>query len=197
YDEKLFTKEIINKETEIDNLNKPIVGYSGVLRSYIDFELLEFLLKESDFYLVCIGYIDRSYKKKFNILKNYKNFIHIDYKPIDEIPNYVKRFNVGILPYSINNFTKSVYPLKFFEYMAMGIPIVSSALPELEKYSGIIGYSKSKEEFLENCIKAINGYYNSKFSEYEKIISENSWKKVFDKIEENLIEVYKEKGINS
>lgn len=195
YDKKIFSEKTEVKKTEIDNLDKPILGYSGVLRSYIDFELLRFLLEKSEFYLVCIGYIDRTYKKQFKILKQYKNFIHIEYKPIEEIPNYLKKFNVGILPYSENNFTKSVYPLKFFEYMAMKIPIVSTALPELKKYSGIIGYSKTKEEFLENCIKAVNGFYNSRLSEYDKIISENSWEKVFDKIEENLLEVYKEKEI--
>lgn len=195
YDTKIFSKDIADKITEIDNLDKPIIGYSGVLRSYIDFSLLEYLLKNTEYYLVCIGYIDRTFKEEYKILKQYKNFIHIEYKPIEEIPYYVKKFNVGILPYKENNFTKSVFPLKFFEYMAMEIPIVSTALPELEKYKEIIGYSKTKEEFLENCKNAINGFYNSKFSEYPQIIAENSWDKVFDKIEENLIEVYKEKGI--
>jgi len=195
YDATIFSKKINSKKTDIDHLDKPIIGYSGVLRVYIDFEILKYILENSDYYLVCIGYIDRTFKKEYQILKQYKNFIHIDYKPITEIPYYVKKFNVGILPYKDNNFTKSVYPLKFFEYMAMDIPIVSSPLPELKNYSNIIGYSTSKEEFLENCIKAIQGNFNPFIKEYKKIIEENSWDKVFDKIEENIINIYKEKGI--
>lgn len=195
YDENLFNQKISATKTEIDNLKKPIIGYSGALRVYNDFEILKFLLEKTDYYLVCIGYIDRSFKKEYKVLKQYDKFIHIEYKPINEIPNYIKKFTVGILPYKNNNFTKSVYPLKFFEYMAMDIPIVSTALPELEKYKEIIGYSKSPEDFIENCNKAVNGYYNSKIPEYKNIIKENSWTKVFEKIEENLIEIYKEKGI--
>lgn len=194
FEENLFNKNSEFETPEIQNLNKPIVGYSGVLRNWIDFMLLKHLLENSEYYLVCIGLIERTFRKEYDILKTYKNFIHIGYKNIEQIPGYIKKFNVGILPYVNNNFTKSVFPYKFFEYMAMGIPIVSNPLPELKKYENIIGYSYTKEEFVNNCIGAVNGLYNEKLKEYHKILSENTWAVVFNIISENLNEIYKKKG---
>jgi hypothetical protein len=195
FDSEIFKPNSAKKTTEIDNLDSPIIGYNGALRNWIDFEVLKYILEKTDYYLVSIGYVARNYTNEFKKLKSYRKFIHIEYKNILEIPAYIKKFSVGILPYVNNNFTKSVFPYKFFEYMAMGIPIVSSPLPELQKYDGIIGYSTSKEEFVDNCVKAVNGFYDDELIKYDKILIENSWERVFEIIKYNILEIYKEKNI--
>lgn len=195
YDPAIFIRNFKDTVTELDILQKPIIGYSGVLRNWIDISMLTNILEKTDFYLVCIGYVDRTFNKEYDILKQYSNFIHIEYKPIEQLPDFISRFRVGILPYKINRLTESVFPLKFFEYMALKIPIVSSPLPELKKYDKIIGYSFNSDEFVDSCIKAVNGFFNENIKDYDRILSENSWDKVFDRIKINLYKVYEEKGI--
>src|SRR5207253_9147150 len=59
-----------------------------------------------------------------------------------EVPGYVKGFDVGIVPYLRSEFSLHVYPTKLNEYLAMGIPVVATALPEITRfnaeYDGVI-----------------------------------------------------------
>ncbi len=71
---------------------------------------------------------------------------------------------------------EGVFPNKFYEYMALEIPVVTTALVELKPYADFIGYSYNKEEFLINCRKAINGEFKEKVKYYSKIAQENSWR---------------------
>jgi glycosyltransferase involved in cell wall biosynthesis len=91
------------------------------------------------------------------------------------LPSYLKKFKVGIIPFKLNKFMDSVFPNKFFEYMARGIPIVTTALPELQDYRDLIGYSLSKEEFINNCQDAVNGKFEKFREQYKYIAGNNTW----------------------
>jgi hypothetical protein len=75
----------------------------------------------------------------------------------------------------LNIYMEGVFPNKFFEYMAANVPIVTTALVELKKYSDIIGYSNSNEEFILNCEAALEGKFVDKIKNYKNIAKENSW----------------------
>jgi len=161
---------------ELIGIDKPIIGYLGNIRNWIDFELIKYLLDNcKDYYIVFIGMILRSAKENMKELNNYKNFIHIDFVNVNKIPSYMKKFDVGIIPFKVNDFTSSVFPNKFFEYMASEIPIVTTALPELDEYSKYVGYAKNKDEFLLYCKKAINGDYKNIITHYKSLASQNDW----------------------
>lgn len=115
----------------------------------------------------------------------------IDYKPQEQLSGFLRRFNVGIIPFRINNFTMGVFPNKFYEYMACGIPVVTTSLPDLKKYSRIIGYSYTYEEFRDNCLHAINGQFVSKIKDYKVLAQLNSWKVKAEQINKYIIEMLK------
>ena len=50
----------------------------------------------------------------------------------EELPTIVAAFDVGLIPYAENEYTRNVFPLKLFEYLAAGKPVVATGLPELE-----------------------------------------------------------------
>jgi glycosyltransferase involved in cell wall biosynthesis len=172
--------------TELSDIRNPIIGYVGGIRDWIDFELLNYLIKRlPGTYFVFIGILYRNAKSSFNdILKN-KNVVWIRYKEQNLLSNYMRKFSIGIIPFKINEFMKGVFPNKFFEYMACKTPIVTTALPELKQYSEIIGYSNNNEEFLNNCELAIKGGFENKIKYYSSIAAENSWEKkagIIDKV---------------
>ena len=77
----------------------------------------------------------------------------------NEIPLYVKYFDIGIIPYLKNKFTDSIYPTKINEYLAMGKPVISSNIKEVENFNldheNIIKISKNNDDFIKNIKQTI------------------------------------------
>ena len=180
-----YSPEIFINNTNIENnpnYDKPVIGYVGTFRDWIDYSLIDKLIETKSFKLMFIGYIDRSSRDYFSeIIKN-KNVMHIDYVDISQIPKIMKSFSVGIIPFRINDFMKSVYPNKFFEYVSYGIPVVTTTLPELEVFKDYIGYSRNNDEFVNNCRKATTGGLADKVSKYNEIIINNDWDSIVKEI---------------
>jgi glycosyltransferase involved in cell wall biosynthesis len=74
----------------------------------------------------------------------------------DDVPKTIATFDVGIIPFKINTLTKATNPVKVYEYMAAGKPVVSSALPEVinMKHDDIL-ISHSHTEFMDNLERAV------------------------------------------
>lgn len=183
----LSSKDILNIETEISDIKKPIIGYVGGIRDWLDFELLNYLISTlNEYHFVFMGVLSRDGKKEFKKLLKYRNVQWIKYKEQEMLPFFLRKFSAGIIPFKINEFMKGVFPNKFFEYMASEIPIVTTALPELLSYSDIIGFSNNKEEFMSNCKSAAEGCFNDKIKNYSSLAQENSWEKKAKQINEIL-----------
>jgi glycosyltransferase involved in cell wall biosynthesis len=69
-------------------------------------------------------------------------------RPYNELPAYVQAFDVALIPYVLNQHTVSVDPLKLLEYLASGRPVVSTPLPEVEKYAEQVTIGDSNESFI-------------------------------------------------
>jgi len=108
--------------SDLQKISGRIVGYIGTLGRVLDQELLCALADQcSDFTFVFIG------PKYTNIdaLEAKSNIVFLGAKSHNQLPYYIKGFDVGIVPYICNEFTEGVYPSKLNEYLAMGIPAVS------------------------------------------------------------------------
>lgn len=169
------------------------IGYLGGIRDWLDFDLIEYLLKNlPDREFLFIGKIYDSAKLRFNeLLKSYKNLRHIGHTEQEELIETLKQFHIGLIPFRTNKFFDGMFPNKFFEYMSMGVPIITTYLPALSDYKDIIGYSTSYEEFKNNCLKYMNDDNSELKQLYLKIAKENSWEergRYLKKIFENLID---------
>ena len=163
---------------EIDYIDKPIIGYFGNTRSWMDFNLLtEMAQKLKNVHFLFIGLSNRDVKKEFNQLLKNENVSWIPYMEQKKAVAYLKRFKAGIIPFKINKVMEGVFPNKFFEYFALGIPVITTALPELEKYSDIIGFSKNNEDFINFCKASLKGEFNMYKETYISLAKENTWEK--------------------
>ena len=72
-------------------------------------------------------------------------------RPHDEVARYIKGFDVGLVPYRVSDYTASVYPVKLNEYLAMGIPVVATDLPEIRRFNAehgdVIAVAPDAEDF--------------------------------------------------
>ena len=66
----------------------------------------------------------------------------------EELPSYFTGFDCGMIPYLINDFTNYTFPSKMAEYLAAGLPVVSTPLPELARYSDVVSIVRSPQEMI-------------------------------------------------
>ncbi len=161
-------KKIVDKK-------KPIIGYFGAFASWFDYELVKKLAKErEDLEIVLLGWdYDGSIKKAG--FKEFENIIVLGPIEYQKLPNYATCFDVSTIPFVINDITESTSPIKLFEYMAMGKPIVTTDMPECRKYESVL-IGKKHEEFIQKIDEALSLVDDK---EYKKILkkeaNENSW----------------------
>lgn len=117
---------------EIKDLPRPIIGFHGLLADWVDFELLK---KTAEHFkngsVVLIGKIAVDAEKKIKILDNISNIHFLGRKPYSELPNYCKAFDVALNPFEISELTLAANPLKVREYLAAGLQVVSTDIPEV------------------------------------------------------------------
>jgi len=117
---------------EIANLPKPIIGFHGLLADWVDFELLKKIAEHfKNGSLVLIGKITFDAEKKIKILDGVPNIHFLGRKPYEELPDYCRGFDVALNPFVMNELTRNVNPLKVREYLAAGLQVVSTDIPEV------------------------------------------------------------------
>lgn len=156
--------EVPEKLKDIVSKGNPIIGYFGALAKWFDYELLKKVAKERPNYeIVLIGFLyDNSFKdSKIDELENVHYLGIVDYKELNQYSQY---FTISTIPFLLNDITESTSPVKLFEYMAMGHPIVTTDMRECRKYKSVL-IGKSHEDFIEKLEFALtldkkDEYYN-------------------------------------
>jgi glycosyltransferase involved in cell wall biosynthesis len=115
-------------------IKKPIAGYFGLLASWVDFELIRRCAQEyPDVSFVIMG----EPKTDISLLQGQSNITCLGHVPYDILPRYAEWFDVGLIPRRITKLTVAMNPKKLLEYFALGMPVVSTNLPEVRKYGDL------------------------------------------------------------
>lgn len=116
----------------------PVVGFHGALASWIDFELLDAVIRlRPALQFVFVGPVDPLAKREAAELAALPNVHLLPAQPSDRIAEFVRGFGVGILPFVIDEMTEAVTPLKMYEYLASGVPVVATPLPECARHPAV------------------------------------------------------------
>ena len=115
-----------------------IIGYHGAIAPWFDFEAMKRLARIApDRAFVLVGPVDSKVKADLAQLSDLSNVSHIPEQPSDLIPDFVRGFSVGLVPFVIDEMTEGVTPLKMYEYMASGVPVVATPLPACVDHPGV------------------------------------------------------------
>ena len=165
---------------EIANLPKPIIGFHGLLADWVDFDLIKKTAEHfSEGSVVLIGKIAVDAEKKIKILDDVKNIHFLGRKPYAELPNYCKGFDVALNPFEINELTLAANPLKVREYLAAGLQVVSTDIPEVRILKDCL-VGENHTDFIAKIEFALN---NPKSKEaISNTIKHESWEAKIDEL---------------
>jgi uncharacterized SAM-binding protein YcdF (DUF218 family)/glycosyltransferase involved in cell wall biosynthesis len=169
---------------DLRSLARPIIGYVGAISSVFDQELLAYAaraLPEATFVLIGPEIVD------VTVLIAFPNVRLMGKRPHCDVPEYIKAFDVALIPYVVNASTDAVYSCKLNEYLAMGTAVVTTDMREVrlyaESHGNVFEIGKTREEFVEKIQEALAAAPDeNKRSARIAAARANSWDKRFEGI---------------
>jgi glycosyltransferase involved in cell wall biosynthesis len=104
-------------------------------------------------------------------LRNLKNVFFLGPQKEEDLPTLLGSFDVGLIPFNRNTFGDNAFPTKMPEYLFFGMPVVSTDIPNLREYEGIIEIARDKEEFAKKIDECLTQNHDKKSYEKRKQIS--------------------------
>jgi uncharacterized SAM-binding protein YcdF (DUF218 family) len=148
FNRDVFARAGEQPPADLAPIPRPILGYVGGVHQQVDQELLERVaMAHADKSLVLVGPLQVDVTR----LQQLPNVYFLGQKKYEDLPAYIKHFDLGVVPYALNEYTRSVYPNKLNEYLIMGKPVVCTKLPEVEyfnqRHQGIVALAGDRDEF--------------------------------------------------
>lgn len=157
----------------------PVVGYFGNIERRMDFDLLRNVAENNgDISFAFVG----PYSKEFvpDWFFNTHNIHLIGKVPYSQMPAVVKGFDVAIIPFKKDEFSRTIFPLKLFEYLGAGKPVVATDFnPDLREFTeDTVFYAGSADSFTHALKEALREANNTGKQEQRiYIAAQNTWQK--------------------
>lgn len=120
-------------------------GYVGALDHWFDADLLfEVARLRPDYWFELVGRIEH---RSFAKLEASPNVLFPGEVPYAALPELLRRWHAGLIPFRLNALTRATDPIKLYEYLAAGLPVVSTPLPEVTRHGNSIHIAARAEEF--------------------------------------------------
>jgi glycosyltransferase involved in cell wall biosynthesis len=131
---------------ELRSLPRPILGFHGLLADWVDLGVVgEIARQRPEWSIVLIGKSETD----LSPVQNLPNVHLFGHRPYERLPEYLRGFDVAILPFVCNELTFNSNPLKLREYLAAGLPVVAAPLPEVAKFSGLALLARTSQEYIQ------------------------------------------------
>lgn len=162
---------------EMVDIPQPVLMYTGSINSWVDLKLLIKLADDRpDYSLVLIGhhYESSTDTGQWQELLNKANTYWLDSKPYDMLPGYIQYAAALLLPRTRDEHSLASDPLKLYEYLSAGKPVVSTALPAVSDFREFV-YVSDSENFAASADKAINEHDPARAQRQIAMMEKHSW----------------------
>lgn len=163
--------------------NGQIAGYFGVIDERLDYELIAKLAgRNPRMHVLMVG---PTAKVERSELPDAPNIHWLGQRAYEELPRYVKAFDVCLMPFALNEATEFINPTKTLEYMAAGKPIVSTAVPDVVRnFTPIVTVANSHDEFLAGVSNAIDVPNGELIERGIEMAARSSWENIVSQMRE-------------
>lgn len=160
------------RPADLAAIPRPIFGFFGLIQHWVDCALLAKVACLRPLYsFVLIG----DCKVDVGELERLDNVFLLGRRPYEDLPAYCAAFDAGMMLFVHNAMTRNVNPVKMYEYLAAGLPIVSTPLPEAERYEGPIILADTAERFAQACDQALATQHSRDREAISRLVENETW----------------------
>ncbi|NYT46305.1 glycosyltransferase [Alcaligenaceae bacterium] len=138
----------------------PRMGFIGAISGYkVDLKLIRHLAESRpDWSIILIGEVGEGDPwTDASLLHGLDNLHLLGPRAYEDLPAYLKGFDAALLPNLVNDYTDAMFPMKFFEYLAAGCPVVSVKLKALEEFTAVASVTSNPAEFTAAIEQVLGG----------------------------------------
>lgn len=176
-DIEAFAAKNTSLPADVARIHGPRVGFVGGIDERVDLELVRAIARaREDWQLIFTGrYLATAARPESD------NIHWLGYRPYDQVASYMASFDVCIIPFLEDELTRALDPLKLYEYLATGKPVVSTPLPRVAEFSSVVRMARGSDDF----IAAIDDALREGDRREERIaaVREHSWEARVNEIE--------------
>ncbi|KPU43420.1 putative teichuronic acid biosynthesis glycosyltransferase TuaH [Oxobacter pfennigii] len=173
-----FRNETPEKPKEFSNHNGPIICYVGAWASWVDHELVKKIARTYPHALLVTLGVEFSPRVDNRFITNIKHLGHI---PYDDLPRYLYYADICIIPFKINDITLATNPIKMYEYLAAGKPVVSSNLPEARNIP-YVSIGKDHRSFIQQVGNNLSHSVRFDIKEVNNWLMQHTWECRYESI---------------
>jgi glycosyltransferase involved in cell wall biosynthesis len=165
---------------ELQHLKKPVVGFVGGLSEWVDIDLIAELAKRRrEWAFVLIGPIGVDVSR----VQTEANVHLLGPKPYTELPSYLAAMDVALIPFKRDRVTYHADPIKAYEYLAAGLPVVATEMPALRRLDYVVRLAQTAHDFENQIEAAIQEGRDTRKHDRQSEAARHSWSSRFETID--------------
>ncbi len=160
----------------LDAIDRPRLGYVGHIGDRIDFALLRAIAeRRPDWSIVMIGPVWSNRLAEAEALGRLPNVHFVGPRPYAALPGVIGRLDACLIPHTLDALTASMDPIKLYDYLATGKPIVTTPVAGVDRFADAIYVADSSEAFVAQIDAALNETGEARSEQRRAYGRENSW----------------------
>ncbi|MBI3649484.1 MAG: glycosyltransferase [Acidobacteria bacterium] len=185
-DVQFYTQEY-RPNTLLPAIPHPLIGYYGAIADWFDVDLLVNAARQRPHYsFVLLGGV---FEVDVSELEALPNVYLLGQQPYETMPQYLFHFDVCMIPFKINPITEATDPVKLYEYLSAGKPVVAVALAELEALRDYLYLAEDQQDFVVQLDLAVAENDAEVVTRRQRFAAQNTWEARYQQIEAGLIRI--------
>jgi GT2 family glycosyltransferase/SAM-dependent methyltransferase/uncharacterized coiled-coil protein SlyX len=165
----------------------PVVGYFGAIADWFDLDLMVYVAEQRPQYtFILLGGVFNVDVSRLSALPNVRL---LGQQPYETMPQYLYHFDVCLIPFKVTPITEATDPVKLYEYLSAGKPVVSVALSELQPYRDHVYLASDREDFVAKLDLAAAESDPAQAARRQELARQNTWDKRYRTISSELARV--------
>ena len=147
-----------NGATPPEASDKPRLGYLGALAPWVDFDAIgEVARAHPEWEIILVGPIMLGAESQVHALTDIPNVFWLPAVSYDKVPETIRQFDIGLIPFRYNELTRGVNPNKLYEYFAAGVPVVATCFSEeVQRFPSLVKATNPGRDFVRACEETVN-----------------------------------------
>jgi glycosyltransferase involved in cell wall biosynthesis len=171
---------------ELQNLPEPVIGFAGGLSEWVDISLVrELALSKPDATFVLIGPIGID----VSTIQDLPNVKLLGPRPYAALPSLLAAMDIALIPFKHDLVTYHADPIKAYEYLAAGVPVVATDMPALRRLQHVVRLATTPAGFLAQIDAALLEGRQARRAERQAEAARHSWQDRFGQVERLMADV--------